>query len=498
MKKILSIIVISFTLVLSSCSEWLNTTPYTSTLEEEAIRDLADAQVALNGVYVLIRTASFYGCEAIACGDAGTPDVVLKVPNSNRYTNVYPWNNLQPDGSHYTDIYARGYRAIDAVNKLIQKTEAFAITDEDEDTKDQILGEAYLLRAMIHFEILKYFAQAYNYTGDGSHLGIVYMLEPTKESDHPRLTAKQSFEHIIADAEKSITLMKVIAPSRPFTLGKLAADALLARVYLYKACKDGTDDFAKAKTHSENVINSGIYALATPSQYRITGDDENLPFASALWLPAAGFSNESIFTLPFYESERLYTTYLGKMYLDTDKGYGDLLPSDEIVALIGNNSRDVRNTIFYEHAYSGNAIVCMRKFFGPVDNWDLGNLNIFRISEMYLIAAEAAARIGGATNETLALGYLNNLKENRDLASVNFSGQALVDEILLERRKELCFEGHRLADLKRLNIGVIRGTDSNNVGNQRYGVAYPDYRFAYPIPQHEMNANKLMEQNPGY
>ena len=498
MKKIiLSIIAaISISLFLPSCSGWLNLEPNDAGSDETAITNLGDAQIALNGVYYMIRTSLFYGREAVAIGDAGTPDVTQKTPNSNRFTGVYNWINPQPGGSHYTDVYVRGYRAIDAANKIIKKLEemSFEVVSQETERK-QILGEAYFLRALVHFEILKYFSQAYDYTADGSHLGVVYMFEPTVTNDHARSTVKESFEYIIADADTAALLMSVEAPTVPFSVGSLAAEALLARVYLYKACTTGTADFANARIAAEKVINSGKYTLATPAEYTITGTTE---FASTMWLPAAGFSSESILILPFKPTaeERLSTTALSRIYLDSNKGYGDLLPSNEIVDLMDSEPADVRNSIFYEYDYSGVATKCMRKFFGPVDNWDLANYNVFRISEMYLIAAEAAARAG---DDTPALDHINPLKTNRGVATVSgLTGQALIDEILLERRKELCFEGHRLADLKRLNIGVVRGTDTNNPGNQNYGVAYPDYRFAFPIPSAEITINKDMIQNPGY
>jgi hypothetical protein len=322
------------------------------------------------------------------------------------------------------------------------------------------------------------------------------MLEPTQSDDHARLNAKESFEHIIADSREALTLMNVIKKEYPFTAGKAAVNALLARVYLYKACTSNASDFDEALKYAKDVINTNEYRLATPEEYTISGTTE---FSSGMWLPAAGFSSESIFTLPYSPTERNYTDHISKIYMDDSRGYGDLLPSDEIVALIASNPNDVRNSIFYNYQYATGVVACMRKFFGIVDNWDLCNINIFRISEMYLIAAESALKCSNPDKDA-AIGYINELRSNRNVSTLD-ANTPLVDvlnTVMLERRKELCFEGHRLADLKRLNLGVVRGQDSNNSGNQDYGVAYPDYRFAYPIPQHEMNVNELMVQNPGY
>ncbi|MDR1984259.1 MAG: RagB/SusD family nutrient uptake outer membrane protein [Prevotellaceae bacterium] len=492
MKKILTIILINF--VLTSCSEeWLNLNPYDSLSDEQAIQTVADAQTALNGVYMLARTSDFYGRNTIVCGDAGTPDVVLKEPNAGRFIPEYSWQNVVPGAGYFTTIYTRGYRAIDAVNRLIKKLGEIPISDADIDEASQILGEAYFLRALIHFEILKFYSHAYNYSTDGSHLGVVYMFEPTEENDHPRVTAKESFEFVIADAEQALASMKIDAPERPFSAGKMAVNAFLARVYLYRATVSGTADLDKAKEYAEKVITLGNYRIATKEEYKFTGTSSN--YSSKMWQSSEGYSSESIFVFPFNSMETLGTTSIGAIYLDPNKGYGDLFPSNEFVALLADTT-DVRNSIFYVYSDSK---TYLRKFSGPPEiSLSMNNINLFRISEMYLIAAESSARIGGAENETKALGYLNDIKVNRGLTSVSLSGQNLIDEILLERRKELCFEGHRLSDLKRLNLGVVRGHDSNNPGNQNYGISYPDYRFAYPIPRHEMDINKVIQQNPGY
>ncbi|MDR1553836.1 MAG: RagB/SusD family nutrient uptake outer membrane protein [Prevotellaceae bacterium] len=497
MKKILTIIIISFSLVLTSCTDWLDLKPYSSESDQVAITEIKDGQIALLGVYDYLRSPSFYGREAIACGDAGTPDVVQKIPNSNRYSIVYNWQNPQPGGSYYSDIFIIAYRAIDAANKIIRNIEPIEpATDDDKQVKNQILGETYFLRSLLHFEVMKYFAQAYNYTANGDHLGIVYMLEPTQSDDHARLNAKESFEHIIADAKEALTLMNVVKKEEPFTAGKAAVNALLARVYLYKACTSSAADFDEALKYAKDVINTNEYKLATPEEYAISGTDE---FSSKMWLPAAGFSSESIFTLPYTATERNYTNHISRIYLDDVRGYGDLLPSNEIVALIASNPTDVRNTIFYNYAYTAGDVPCVRKFFGTADNWDLCNINIFRISELYLIAAESALKCS-SPDKNAAIGYINALRYNRNVSTLdsNTPNEDVLNTVMLERRKELCFEGHRLADLKRLNLGVVRGQDSNNAGNQNYGVAYPDYRFAYPIPEHEMNVNDLIDQNPGY
>ncbi len=494
MKKLFFIIAtIVFTLSFSSCGEdWLETYPEVQLSDEEAILTVADARIAINGAYDLMRDYRFYGRELWASEDSGTDDVVLRTDNSARFTTTYMWT-FRPGDQFFSPIWDQGYLILLAANQIIMRLPNIEpATEAEKIEKEQILGEAYFVRALVHFELVKVFAQAYNFTSDASHRGVPYMLEPSTENNVPRNTVKEVFEYLIEDLKTAISTMNIDQPAVPYSAGKLAAKAILARVYLYKAATSGVADFTEAAKLAEEVINSKKYIVATPEQYRVSATGN--AFISEMWLPDAGYSSESIFTLPYSPTERQYTDALSKIYLDKEKGYADLLPSDDIRALIGSDENDVRNSLFY---VSSDGKQSLRKFFGPTDNWDLANLNIIRISEMYLIAAEGYVK-GSAKDEVRALRYLNEIKTNRGLAAISTTGADLVSEILLERRKELAFEGGRKSDLKRLNFPVVRGVDSQNPANQDFGVSYPDYRFAAPISEDEMNANKEMVQNDGY
>jgi hypothetical protein len=120
------------------------------------------------------------------------------------------------------------------------------------------------------------------------------------------------------------------------------------------------------------------------------------------------------------------------------------------------------------------------------------NFKALRIGEMYLIRAEAYALTG---DELLALDDLNTLRAARITGFVPGAetGQALIDAIALERRKELLGEGHRWFDLKRTTKTINRPNCTN------FCTLMPDDRaWTWPIPLTELNANDNIEQNPGY
>ena len=123
------------------------------------------------------------------------------------------------------------------------------------------------------------------------------------------------------------------------------------------------------------------------------------------------------------------------------------------------------------------------------------NFKAFRTGEMYLIRAEAYARLGGA-NEALGLADLNTLRAARitGYVPVVLSGAALLNAIEQERRKELVGEGHRFLDLKRTTRTVNRITNCVSFCNLPSSAR----EWVFPIPQPEILANTAMEQNDGY
>jgi len=493
MKKYLSILIIC-TLAVGCAEDWLTLFPNSSFSDETAIRKVSDGRAAMYGAYARIRSTDLYGRNIFVIADAGGQDVVIVTDHSNRYTTHSSWLNLTPSNANNGEVWRGAYNAIKRANEVILRlTDLTPDIGESEEVRDQIVGEAYFLRALMHYELVKFFSHAYNFKSDASHMGVPYIKESTMEVNHARNSVKEVFDFIIEDCETALDLMNVDRTSNRYTAGKDAVRALLARVYLYKASTRDGASYAKAAQIAEELINSARYTLVNATNYKITGS--NTAFASAnMW--GADFSTESIFVLPYLATENNGTDALARIYLDNSKGYGDLKPSENIIALIDED--DSRSTIFYQF----NSRWCNRKFMGNgTTNWAINNLNIFRLSEMYLIAAEGNMK-ASSPNEAKALTFLNTLKTNRGAATVNLSGAPLTSEIIAERRRELCFEGHSLSDHKRLNMSIVRGTDVTNPEYQKWGLVYnpdnPDYRWAFPIPTTEMQTNELMEQNDGY
>ena len=162
-----------------------------------------------------------------------------------------------------------------------------------------------------------------------------------------------------------------------------------------------------------------------------------------------------------------------------------------LIHIYGTN--DVRKNLFLQG--TGNATYC-NKYPGR-GKVGLDNVKVIRLSEMYLIAAEAYAEMGDNTN---AQKYLDFIRQRADLTApaTTETGDALKDLIQQERRKELAFEGQRLFDLTRRKKGVSRTDCISGVCSKSYDVIEERQKFVMPIPQRELDVNKSLIQNKGY
>ena len=213
------------------------------------------------------------------------------------------------------------------------------------------------------------------------------------------------------------------------------------------------------------------------------------------------------------KSEDDWTDREGIAYLMNEDGYADFIATKSFLALMEEDPDDIRNNILIPAQSDedlmkefGNAKIFVNKF--PADpssgEMRLNSLPIMRLSEVYLIAAEAAAKM---SNGSKAAAYLNKivLRANPTATAITES-EATVERIMLENRKEFVGEGHRFFDAMRNNETIVRYTNDIDKGfhyslineSARFDRTY--FRSLLPIPADEVNVNPNLkaEQNPGY
>jgi starch-binding outer membrane protein, SusD/RagB family len=480
MKKLTQYIIIAlFALSLGSCEKFLQSDLHQAINVNDAINNLEDAQVALNGCYDGLQEIELFARDLYVIADLAADNSKLDPQNSGRFISIYQWNIVKNDG-WVTGVWNLGYGTLYRINKLI--IDVKALTDVDEAEQGRILGEALALRSLMNFELVNFFGQTYNFTSEATHLGIPLITTLVAVDDKPgRATVKQVYDQILLDLEGDDTNDGAIdllsSNESPFYIDIYGAYALLSRVYLYM------ENWEKASSYAMMVINSGKYALVPKASFK-----------DSWFLSSFNQNSEQIFYLTFSEVDNWSVDMLSQMYMET--GYGDILATTDLVDLY--ESGDVRLGWFRD---AGSQIF-IEKYPGQRESYDtpeeqvnisVNNHPIFRFAEMYLNAAEAEAMLG---NDADAQALVDEITNRAGASPAIETGAALLEKIQAERRKELCFEGQRLSDIKRWKQDLVR--EDLTSPDITALVEYKSPLFAYPIPDREILVNPVIEQNPGY
>ena len=484
---------IVFSLV--SCDTILKVDPKQAIDGFDALNSPENMEAALNSPYARLRAVSAYGRNLTAFGDA-LADNGIATNNSGRIFNEA---RNQPY-SHYTH-WTNFYLGINELNLFLDAIPTIqSVPAVPQATKNRWEGEAKFLRALFYFDLVKAYAYMPGVTvPELDKGGIPLVLEGVKTSDiekalirQPgRSSVEQVYAQIYSDLEDAVRLLN---DSRGVQFAsQTAAKALLSRVALYNR------DWQKA-------VDLSSEALASPKGKLLERED----YISGWRLSV---HPESIFDLRFDNAsesnganESIQATYTTIMNLENTNqvgGWGDFIPTPAFLNIMGisvtgtganlaisNRGNDVR-----AHQYevgpgrvasgSGRRMECIK--FASKNGFAFGdNIPVIRKSEMLLNRMEAYFHLG---EEELALADLNSLKIARGLEVAVLEGDALLAEILLERRKELAFEGHRFFDLKRYGRDIIK---------QQGNVPFTDFRILANIPQAEVDGNKNLDQNAGY
>ena len=426
---------------------------------------IADFRAAIIGPYNELQGASYYGRSVHLMSDIMGEDVKQN-GSANRYQEFADFEGQRQSGHNFEqELWAEGYEGINMVNKILDAE--FEPTAALQSEFDQIIGEAHALRALTYFDMVKMYAQHYTFTAGATHLGVPIVLVSDVILLPTRNTVAEVYSQIISDLNTAMGLMTQTRAG-PFMFTDAAAQALLSRIYLYM------EDFSMAIAMADAVIGSGRYSLVTGQSYVDQFVD--------------GGSSEAILEISFDNNDNPGGNSLGRMY--TENGYGDYLPARDLLDLI--DPADIRWGMFTVDPVLTGIYAAHR-----VTKWRTANgsdhIPIIRLSEIYLNRAEARARSG---QDVAAQADLNMIRQ-RGLASapdVTSTGPALLAEILIERRIELGFEGHRIHDIMRHKQDVSRVDYTGDVGFQ----GYPCNFCILPIPFGETDANPNITQNDGY
>lgn len=477
-----------------SCSDFLEQEPGTQTSIDELLQNKQGVLMALKGLYTNVESnvrGERFGVYADLQGGNLKVTPYETTANKGEITiptalkNTYSFED-QADVSDFKTFYDGSYSIINQANLILEYTPK--LTDATETEKNQIIAEALTIRAYAHFLLSLIYSQNYGYTLNATHLGIVYNTQSIKSGiKYPeRETVANTYSFIINDLKTAInnytTTSGLEGPAYSYFSSK-SAKALLARVYLYKRDWQNAYD-----TANDVIINSGV-SLMSSANLVSEWEKPDLPVSEIL-LEFSTPKDNSGTTSSSMASVFGYSTSPAPSFTISDTGR-KYVASNDLFNLYETN--DLRKKLFLNLQLStliaGNQILQPYNFTKKYH--DNPGYVAFRLSEMYLIRAEAAAQ---NNKPDLAMADINIIRARAN-ATLLTSSANILENVLLERRKELCFEGHLLFDLLRNQRGITRndGCISNICS-----LNYPSPKFILPIPTYNINLNSNLKQNESY
>jgi hypothetical protein len=492
MKKYIIALFAVLTLV-SSCNvkEFLTEDPVMSQSTELTLSDFNGLNKSVAGAYSPLVSSAWYGAFFVLDAEMRAGNAMIPTNTNFQSGRMMTPYYMTYEPSSTSGLWGTAYYVISACNNVInaidnnaENLKSSSVTDAD---LNNLKGEALALRGLAHFDLLRLYSHL---DGSNGEYGVCVITEPQLPTDMPaRASVEESYTQIISDLTTAESLMsdsyqRAGVSDPKATFNKLAIQALLARVYCYHK------DWGKASEYATKVINSGKFQLWTAEEYpSVWGKD------------IAGNGGEVIFEVYGKQANSYDAYWEGPSHMTNPLGYADCAATDQLVDLF--EADDVRGSCGVRSVDDGQVMFCTdkddasggqlwtMKYYGKgegnaTSTPDVSNTIVLRLSEMYLIRAEASANGAGST----ALADLNAIRSNRGASLLTSAGKG---DVALERRLELNFEGHLWFDLDRTG-GSINYSDGTVTRNIPAG----DKFWALPIPKSQVDINENLKQNPGY
>lgn len=491
MKKINFIIFALFvSLFSSSCEDAIDIVQPGELTPAVAFQTVEDLQLGLNGVY-----SSINGEAPIAFSTVFTDEVAIGFANGGQGLNGGEYVfNLNTGSNDARAIWLTNYALINRANRVIAGAEFVTPSAADKPAYDNIVAQAHILRAWGHFVLLSHFSTDLK---DDKALGVIKVdFVPLTTQQLPRNTNGEVFALINSDLNfvTSLTTNAANQATRTYVSADFVK-AFRARMAAYRG------DYTTASTYASQLITD--YPL-TPRSATVATEATS-PYLNIWTDVAIPTNNEVIFKLERVPGNFLINSIWASVN-STVTGSPFYEMSTSLYNLL-NNTNDIRRRAFVSPSSEpANNKLVIGKYPGSGGIVQLNDVKIFRSAEMYFIKAEALANAKDFVGAAAQLQLVVNARfvaGTAPVIPVATTEAAAFAEILKQRRIELCFEGHRYLDLKRLGVkaGVTIDRDPADCSIfNACSIPNTDYRFTMPIPGFEIGANAAIksQQNPGY
>jgi tetratricopeptide (TPR) repeat protein len=405
----------------------------------------------VRGIYRGLSADNYYGVNFQSVGYLSGDNV--QWTGSQSIVQDFINHNVKADNATVSGIWAAIYNTINRSNNAIAKIPAVNDISLTVAEKNQLIGEAYFIRALSYFDLARTWG------------GVQIVTQPTETATDKygikRSSLADTYAQVLSDLNAAEPLLPLPTTANPVRANKETVWALKARYYLYQK------DWANAEKYASQVIADVTnYSLLKPY--------------SAWFANNAVGTKESVFELSYSAT---YTNgHRGQWQPPANGGTRQWAPNAAFIALVNNPLiGGNRNTLIAQTSaglWYGNLY-----YRSPATD----PAYVIRIAELYLIRAEARAQQNNLTGANSAVADLNVIRDRAGLVATTATSQG---DILLaienERRIEFAFEPHRWFDLVRTGraAAVLGITDPN--------------KFLLPIPIDQLNADPSLTQNPGY
>jgi starch-binding outer membrane protein, SusD/RagB family len=449
------IIVCALILALLSCNKKLDVNPQNS-LTPTQIKDENDVIALVFGGYSTLQNANAFGEKYNTFTELLVSDNDINWAGTfSEYEDIFRKAQVASNIYIY-DVWANSYHTINIANIVLNKLDLVS-----EDNKEVVEGEAKFMRGVVYFYLVNLFAQPYSAGNVSAEPGVPLILQPVEGYDPkrdllPRASVEAIYDQVVSDLQAAAE--KLPEDASDFRASKYTALAFLSRVYLSQL------KYPEAAAAANEVIESEKYALSEPFDKAFNNSVS---------------SSEDIFAIQQTSQSNSGTSNFGMItfYAGYPLGRGEIQITEDHLQKYDED--DARGQFFnIGESISGSVGSLTSKYR------DLYKaIPVIRLAEMYLTRAEANFRsIEPQVGPNTPLDDVNIIRER---AGTTPLGAVTADDIVMERFRELAFEGERFFTVKRLMLTVD-------------GHAFDDPKMIFPIPQREIDLKNSLPQNDSY
>jgi hypothetical protein len=484
----------------TACNDsYFETTPATQITTPEVFTSETNIDAFINGAirYLLENSTSQDnpGLPAIFLTHEVMGEDAFAREGRYGYRDSYPYKDPYDNTTRRCLFFwTLQYASINHANNLIEN---IALNETSKTSLKHLKGQAYALRAFNYLNLVRQYQ--FTYKKDPNAPAVPIYTAPTTSATEPRplATVQEVYDRIVSDLKEAEQLLPGYERPSKDRPDLNVVYGLLARTYLTM------ENWSEAASYAAKARQG--YPIMNPGQYEGFNDVNN---------------PEWIWGHPQTRAQHLGASYLG--YIETTpytvngqgvnvySGYNSIMPDPYFVETFEDG--DVRKSLFEIEKNSSDAQIYQhyryKKFHNLYPDED-GDIVLMRSSEQLLIEAESKAQLNQPDEAVTLLNELRGKRNLSPLSANNFTQKTLIDNILLERRRELWGEGFRLYDILRTQTAPVRRFPTQTFVDAKgdtkkvkghWIIKFPDGSdlspnseyFLFPIPLNEINNNPTL------